>query len=234
VHFIEQEARRPGQASSRRSASQAASARADSASAWSTSAKSLGARWVRLCGDRCPLSGREGGDVAGDELSGMGAPPQQQLCATFERPRPVLRQVGLAVGAVLVADQATKTLAHLSRGPRGWLQPVHNPDVLLSMYSGTRALLVALALATLIGFSVHLVHLVRGGILPAWAAGLLAGGAASNLADRVVQGAVRDWLALPGVVTNLADLAVAVGAVCYLAAGARWAVAAWAAERSAP
>ena len=64
--------------------------------------------------------------------------------------------------------------------------------------------------------------------------GLLAGGAASNLADRFVNGAVRDWLALPWLVVNLADLAVAAGVVCYLVAGARWARAEWAASTAAP
>ena len=160
---------------------------------------------------------------------GMGA-PRQQLSPLFGLPRPVVRRVGLVVGVVLVADQVTKALAPqlASPGAPGWLQPVHNPDVLMSVYSGTPALLVVLGLAALIGFSVHLLRLVRGGILPGWAAGLLAGGAASNLADRLVQGAVRDWLATPWVVANLADLAVAAGAVCYLAAGARWALAVWA------
>lgn len=168
--------------------------------------------------------------MAADELFGMGA-PRQQLSPSFELPQAALQQAGLALGIVLVADQATKTMAQRLALPAagGWLQPVHNPDVLMAMFSGTPALLVAVGLAVLIGFSVHLAHLVRGGILPAWAAGLLAGGAASNLADRVAQGAVRDWLALPWVVINLADLAVVAGAVCYLAAGARWAAAAWAA-----
>jgi signal peptidase II len=139
-----------------------------------------------------------------------------------------LLRVGLVVAVV---DQATKTAAHelAPPGAWGWLRPVHNPDVVLSMYSGTAAFLVVIGLAALIGFSVHLWHLARQGILPGWAAGLLVGGAASNLADRLVQGAVRDWRALPWVVANLADLAVAVGAVCYLAAGARWAMAGWAA-----
>jgi lipoprotein signal peptidase len=142
----------------------------------------------------------------------------------------VLRRVGVVVGAVLVVDQTTKALAHqlASPGAPGWLQPVHNPDVLLSVYGGTPAFLVAVGLAALIGFSLHLLRLVRGGILPAWAAGLLTGGAASNLADRLVQGAVRDWLATPWVVANLADLAVAAGAACYLAAGTRWVKAEWA------
>jgi signal peptidase II len=160
----------------------------------------------------------------------MAAPSHQQLSPVGELSRPVLGRVGLVLVAVLVADQATKALAPQLASPDapGWLQPVHNPDVLLSLYSGTPALLIAVGLAALIGFSVHLLHLARGGILPGWAAGLLAGGAASNLADRIVHGAVRDWLATPWVVANLADLAVAAGAVCYLAAGARWALAVWA------
>src|SRR5688500_18379151 len=96
--------------------------------------------------------------------------PRQQLSPSFDLPLTALRRAGPALGMVLVADQATKALAHQVASPAapGWLQPVHNADVLLSMYSGTRVLLVVVALAFLIGFSVHLTYFVRGGFLPAW------------------------------------------------------------------
>ena len=59
------------------------------------------------------------------------------------------------------------------------------------------------------------------GGVPAWAAGLVIGGAVSNLADRLLVGSVRDFLATPWIVLNVADLAVAVGIVGWLVAGSR-------------
>jgi lipoprotein signal peptidase len=50
---------------------------------------------------------------------------------------------------------------------------------------------------------------------------VLLGGASSNLLDRLVRGAVQDWLATPWAVCNLADLAVVAGAVGLLVARAR-------------
>jgi lipoprotein signal peptidase len=126
-----------------------------------------------------------------------------------------------------VTDQVTKGLAHyVARSDNGgWLDPVLNPDLLLSLYSGAPALLVALAFTALLGFSLHLLRLTRSGTLSGWVAGLLVGGAVSNLLDRFAGGMVRDWLSLPWAVANLADLAVAAGALGYLAAITRWVVA---------
>ena len=42
------------------------------------------------------------------------------------------------------------------------------------------------------------------------------GGAASNLADRVILGAVRDFIPTPVVIFNIADVAVLVGVTVYL------------------
>lgn len=52
---------------------------------------------------------------------------------------------------------------------------------------------------------------VRSGAVSAGTAGALLGGAVSNLVDRVLFGAVRDFLVLGPVVANLADLAVLAG-----------------------
>lgn len=140
----------------------------------------------------------------------------------------MLRGAGVVAGAVLAADQATKAITHHLPVPAGgWLQPVDNPDLLMSLHLGDPFPVTVLIVAALVGFSVHLLHLARHGTLPVWVAGLLVGGAVSNLLDRILLAAVRDWVALPWVVINLADLAVAAGAVGYLAAGARWVAAEW-------
>ena len=49
--------------------------------------------------------------------------------------------------------------------------------------------------------------------LPVWIPGLLIGGASSNLLDRLLLGSVRDFLATPWAVINLADLAVVAAVV---------------------
>ena len=51
------------------------------------------------------------------------------------------------------------------------------------------------------------------GRLAAWIPGLLVGGATANLTDRIISGAVHDWLRVGHVDLNLADLCVLAGAV---------------------
>lgn len=62
-----------------------------------------------------------------------------------------------------------------------------------------------------VAFGAYVVWQALRGRLPAWVPGLLLGGAVSNLADRLVLGAVRDFITSSWVVWNLADLAVLVG-----------------------
>jgi lipoprotein signal peptidase len=51
--------------------------------------------------------------------------------------------------------------------------------------------------------------------LPGWIPALVVGGALSNLLDRLLLGAVRDFLAIAHIVINLADLAVLAGVIGY-------------------
>jgi lipoprotein signal peptidase len=53
------------------------------------------------------------------------------------------------------------------------------------------------------------------GEMAAWIPGFLVGGALSNVADRVIGGSVRDFVATAPVVWNVADVAVVVGLVGY-------------------
>jgi lipoprotein signal peptidase len=49
--------------------------------------------------------------------------------------------------------------------------------------------------------------------------GLLIGGAAANLTDRIAFGAVHDWLRVGSVVLNLADVVILVAGIGVLVSG---------------
>ena len=129
------------------------------------------------------------------------------------------RLAGALCGLVVVLDQAAKAAieAHLVPGQEvDVLGPVgltlsHNSGVAFGLASGggTRLVVVtALALA-LVGY-VFARNPTRPGI---WvAAGLLAGGALGNLADRIRADAVTDYIQIGGwPAFNLADVAVTLG-----------------------
>ena len=75
--------------------------------------------------------------------------------------------------------------------------------------------MVLLSAGLLIGFGGWCVQLARRRRLPAWVPGLLIGGAAANLLDRIAFGAVHDWLRVPHFDLNLADLFVQAGLVGF-------------------
>ena len=120
---------------------------------------------------------------------------------------------------VVVADQLTKLGAGALRS--GPILPVHNPDYSLGLVSGAVPVLVLGSVIGLVAFGGHVVRRAGRGLLAPWVCGLLIGGALSNLADRAVLGAVRDFLATPWIVFNLADVAVVVGIGAYLLARVR-------------
>ena len=113
---------------------------------------------------------------------------------------------------VAAADQATKALvAHGGRLPV--VLPLRNPGLSLQLvHAGRWPETVAMALGA-VAAAALLLPRVRSGAVSAATAGLLLGGALSNLADRALFGAVRDFLVLGPVVANLADLAVFAGLV---------------------
>ena len=129
----------------------------------------------------------------------------------------------VAVGAV-VADQAVKALirAEIDPGERISVVPglhlvrVHNAGVAFGLFPGGGIVLIvvgALALAALLAFFVsnHSRRLVW---LPT---GLLIGGAAGNLIDRVRDGSVTDFVKLPHwPAFNVADMAITVGVIALV------------------
>ena len=86
-----------------------------------------------------------------------------------------------------------------------------NPAFSLGVARTGLPLMVVLAATLIAGFGGWTGRLAVHGHVPTWAPGLLIGGAGANLADRVIFGAVHDWLLIKTVVFNLADFLVLAG-----------------------
>jgi lipoprotein signal peptidase len=126
------------------------------------------------------------------------------------------RSLLLAAG-VLLTDQATKLGAEVLSGGRryGPLVPLRNPRFSLGLAATTRPLML---LAMAAGIALVAAYGIRAtGRLasPGWILALVIGGSLSNLVDRLLLGAVRDYLAIGHIVINLADLAVVAGVLGY-------------------
>ena len=115
---------------------------------------------------------------------------------------------------VIIADQVTKLAGTLNIG--GVFLPVHNPDYRLGVITAPTIALIALSAITLIAAARYGIGLAHARRVPAWVPGVIIGGAASNLADRLVFGAVRDFIPTPLVVFNVADVAVVCGVVAFV------------------
>ena len=132
----------------------------------------------------------------------------------------VLLKALLVCGAVVALDQLTKGLVreHVARGDRVEVLPfldlanTRNQGVAFGLAGDVSPVVIAVALALLVALLAFLS--LRPGADPlVWLpAGLLVGGAFGNLADRVRDGAVTDWIDFPAWPTfNLADVAIVVG-----------------------
>ena len=127
------------------------------------------------------------------------------------------RSVWLAA-AVVVADQVTKLASELlASGQRhGRLVPVRNPHFSLGLAAATtRPLMLAAMAAGIALVAAYGIRATGHHGLPGWIPVLLIGGAVSNLVDRLLLGAVRDFLAIGHIVINLADLAVVAGVLGF-------------------
>ena len=131
----------------------------------------------------------------------------------------------VACGVVVAIDQGTKALATslVDRGDRVEVLPflhlenVRNEGVAFGLGGNISAALIGITIVVLVGLLVFLA--VRGG--EGWLvwlpAALLLGGALGNLADRVRDGAVTDFIDLPLWPTfNLADVAILLGVLLLL------------------
>jgi signal peptidase II len=125
-----------------------------------------------------------------------------------------------ACGVVVLIDQGTKAIATslVDRGDRSEVLPflafenVRNKGVAFGLGGDISAVLIGVTIAVLVGVLAFLALRGKSGTLVWLPAALLIGGALGNLADRVRDGAVTDWIDLPLWPTfNLADVAIVVG-----------------------
>jgi signal peptidase II len=130
-----------------------------------------------------------------------------------------------ACGVVVALDQGTKAIATslVSRGDRVDVLPflafenVRNKGVAFGLGGDISAVLIGVTIVVLMGLLVYLASRGRRGALVWLTAALLIGGALGNLADRVRDGAVTDFIHLPLWPTfNLADVAIVAGVVLLL------------------
>lgn len=130
-----------------------------------------------------------------------------------------------ACGLVVAIDQGTKALVTslVDRGDRVEVLPflafenVRNRGVAFGLGGDISAALIGVTIVLLVGMLVFLAFRGGSGWLVWLPAALLLGGALGNLADRVRDGAVIDFIDLPLWPTfNLADVAITVGVLLLL------------------
>jgi signal peptidase II len=130
-----------------------------------------------------------------------------------------------ACGVVVALDQGTKALATslVSRGDRYEVLPclsfenVRNEGVAFGLGGDISAVLIGATIVLQLGLLIFLASRDRSGWLIWLPAALLIGGALGNLADRVRDGAVTDFIDLPLWPTfNLADVAIVAGVLLLL------------------
>jgi signal peptidase II len=138
---------------------------------------------------------------------------------------PRIRRAAVCIAVlVLAADQISKTLVvaaapHGSRGGLVSVRLVRNTGASFGIGAGHPVVITIVAAAVLAAAVVWLVRTRRPGV--ALCLAVVAGGAAGNLADRLLrspgpgQGAVVDWIHVAGypATFNLADVAIRAGAV---------------------
>ena len=134
-------------------------------------------------------------------------------------------RAGAVFAAVLVADQLSKAIVRgsLEVGERRDLFPgihavrVRNEGIAFGLLGDSPTWLVVIVVVAALGGL--LVFFALNVDRPyAWlATGLLLGGAAGNILDRLADGAVNDWIKLPHwPAFNLADIAITLGVVALV------------------
>lgn len=134
--------------------------------------------------------------------------------------------IALVAVAVVTVDQLTKAWAvrHFADAPRHVVWTLHfvvqyNSGVAFSQATGATSVVTIVALGVLAAMLV--IARRTTGMFTAVIFGLIIGGAAGNLADRLVRhhgGAVVDWIDLRWwPVFNVADAAISIGVVLALA-----------------
>jgi signal peptidase II len=137
--------------------------------------------------------------------------------------RSALRAAALTI-AVVAVDQGTKALvrAHVELGSSDGIFPglelvhVRNRGVAFGLFAGGGVLLVAIGVASVVALLAYFATHSRRPLV--WLpTGLLLGGAAGNLVDRLRDGYVTDFLHLPLWPSfNLADTCITIGVLSLL------------------
>jgi signal peptidase II len=163
-------------------------------------------------------------------------PPQREPASSPGRPetaamrsRGTRRAVAVIAALVLAADQASKSLvvsADPGSGGSGLVSVRLVRNTGASFGIGARhPLLITLTAAAVLAIAMLLLARTRSRAT-ALSLGAVAGGAAGNLADRLLRGpgpgrgAVVDWIHLAGypATFNIADIAIRLGALCAVIA----------------
>ncbi|MEM8708364.1 MAG: signal peptidase II [Actinomycetota bacterium] len=120
-----------------------------------------------------------------------------------------------------VVDLATKAIAAALGDGIPLLEPSTNPELALGLLGGDDhpALLIGV-FAGLVGVLAH-GYVLRRRPSGQLGYGLLVGGVAGNGIDRLVTGAVHDWLDLGVVIANVADFVLVAGLGWYVVAAWR-------------
>jgi hypothetical protein len=111
---------------------------------------------------------------------------------------------------VVFGDQLSKALAEHSGAPR-------NPDYALGTFGPAPALIIV----SLVVLGAFLALVGRSAVqlgVPSFIPAVIAGGMLGNLVDRARLGAVRDFIATPWAIVNLADIAVVAGIAAFASA----------------
>jgi len=129
--------------------------------------------------------------------------------------RVIRRRLLSTVVATVIVDVTTKSVAaHLPLGRRiGPFLSLHNHDFTLGVAGAPRMIMVLIMAVSLVVGAAAAVRRVHSRGAAPWAGGLLIGGAAANLGDRLLHGAVQDFIVIGPAVVNLADLAILAGMV---------------------
>jgi signal peptidase II len=133
-------------------------------------------------------------------------------------------RAGLVMIAVIVIDQVTKAIvrSNVAVGDRDGVFPaveivhVRNEGVAFSRFSGGGTLVAVIVGAALLALVAYFVtHLDKPLVwLPT---GMLLGGALGNVIDRIRDGAVTDFIKLPGwPAFNVADISITFGVLVLL------------------
>lgn len=128
---------------------------------------------------------------------------------------------GILAALVFVLDQAAKIVVRMTLEPRETIEilpgfslsRVSNEGIAFGFFPGRQAAVAVLTVVALSAIAIALAGLVARNALVAAGAGLLVGGSLGNLIDRLIHGAVTDFLDFSRwPAFNLADCGITIGA----------------------